>query len=40
MPDCTLPNLHFHVSIAHALLRLKAVDICKMDFWAGAKAAD
>jgi hypothetical protein len=36
--DFTLPNFFFHVTIAYALLRMKGVEIGKMDFLSGGQA--
>lgn len=37
--DFTLPNFYFHLTIAYALLRMKGVQIGKMDFLAGGQTA-
>lgn len=37
--DFTLPNFYFHLMITYALLRMKGVQIGKMDFLNGAAAA-
>lgn len=37
--DFTLPNFFFHVTTAYALLRMKGVQIGKMDYLAGAGPA-
>lgn len=37
--DFTLPNFYFHLSMAYALLRMKGVQIGKMDFLVGAQSA-
>ena len=36
--DFTLPNFFFHVTTAYALLRMKGVQIGKMDYLAGSQA--
>ncbi len=36
--DFTLPNFFFHVTVAYALLRMKGVQIGKMDYLAGRQA--
>jgi hypothetical protein len=36
--DFTLPNLFFHVTTTYALLRMKGVQIGKMDYLAGERA--
>lgn len=36
--DFTLPNFFFHVTVAYSLLRMKGVQIGKMDYLAGAQA--
>lgn len=38
--DFTLPNFFFHVTIAYGLLRMKGVQIGKMDYLAGDRAAN
>ncbi len=36
--DFTMPNFYFHLMIAYALLRMKGVQIGKMDYLSGAAA--
>ena len=37
LTDFTLPNFFFHVTTAYALLRMKGVELGKMDFLAGGQ---